>query len=207
MKAILFPRYSTLITLSSLPRQPITGATMNIHPDKASIWQDAGFCEEVARQRHSSASGTTKYILFSVFGTIFSIVIPILLVIAGVGMSAQSERVALNGATASLLATILGFFVIRRLLGFPLLRSHGYIALTFAMNFSIVAITLRFFRIDFSSPQFFLGMVIITALVEMFFYAQRQWAPSRIAVIPGATNVLLPEQLTGAVEFRMLTSV
>src|SRR5207247_1118394 len=83
-----------------------------------------------------------------------------------------------------------------------------YIALTFVNNFCVVAIALRFVRIDFSSPQFFLGLVMITAMVELFFYAHRQWAPSRIAIVPGASNVAkLPELLVRTVEVTVLTSV
>ena len=60
-------------------------------------------------------------------------------------------------ALASLLAIIFSFVIIRRLLSFPLLRTYGYVALTFVSSFCVVAIGLKFFRIDFSSPQFFLG--------------------------------------------------
>ena len=181
---------------------------MNIH-HKTSIWEDAAFFEQLGdRRRRSRAPGSAKYILFGIFGTIVAIVNPTLLVLLGIGMSPQEGNVALNGALASLFAIILSFFIIRRLLSFPLLRTYGYIALTFVSNFIGVAIALRFFRIDFSSPQFFLGMVMITAMVELFFYAHRQWAPSRIAVVPGALNVAkLPEVLVGAVDFTVLTSV
>src|SRR5262249_51568765 len=59
-----------------------------------------------------------------------------------------------------------------------------------------------------SSPQFFFGMLIITAMVELFFYAHRQWAPSRIAVVPGASNIAkLPELLVGTINLTMLNSV
>jgi lipopolysaccharide/colanic/teichoic acid biosynthesis glycosyltransferase len=182
---------------------------MNIHHYKTSIWQDGAWCEQpIGGRRRSRAPGTAKYILFSIFGATVAIVGPTLLVLQGIGMSQQNGDVALNGALASLFAIIFSFFVIRRLLRFPLLGSHGYIALTFVINFCVVAIALRFFRVDFSSPQFFLGMVIITLMIELFFFAYRQWASSRIAVVPGASNVAkLPELLLGSVEFIMLRSV
>jgi lipopolysaccharide/colanic/teichoic acid biosynthesis glycosyltransferase len=182
---------------------------MNIHHYKTSIWQDAAFCKQpIGGQRRSRAPGTAKYILFGIFGATVAIISPTLLVLLGIGMSQQNGDVALNGALASLFAIIFSFFVIRRLVKFPLLRSHGYIALTFVINFCGVAIALRFFRVDFSGPQFFLGMLMITLMVELFFYAYRQWAPSRIAVVPGASNVAkLPELLVGTVEFIMLRSV
>jgi len=182
---------------------------MNIHHYKTSIWQDGALCQQpIGGQRRSRAPGTAKYILFSIFGATSAIIGPTLLVLQGIGMSQQNGDVALNGALASLFAIIFSFFVIRRLLRFPLLRSHGYIALTFVINFCILAIALRFFRVDFSGPQFFLGMVMITLMIELFFFACRQWASSRIAVVPGTSNVAkLPELLLGSVEFIMLRSV
>jgi lipopolysaccharide/colanic/teichoic acid biosynthesis glycosyltransferase len=176
---------------------------------QTSIWQDAALYEQPARhKRRSRVPDSAKYILFSIFGAIVAIINPALLVLLGIGMSRQDGNVAVNGASASLFAIMLSFFIIRRLLRFPLLRTYHYIALTFTINFCIVAIALRFLRIDFSSPQFFVGMVMITAMVELFFYAHRQRAPSRIAVVPGACKVAkLPELLVGTVEFTMLTSV
>jgi lipopolysaccharide/colanic/teichoic acid biosynthesis glycosyltransferase len=176
---------------------------------RPSIWQDAALYQQpVGRKRRSRAPGSAKYILFSISGTIAAIAAPLLLVLLGIGMSRQDGNVALNGALASLIAIGFSFVVIRRLLRFPLLRSYGYVALTFALSFSIGAIILRFLRIDFSSPQFFLAMALITAMVELFFYAYRQWAPSRIAVVPGASNVArLSEALVRAMEFKILTSV
>src|SRR5262249_58772437 len=131
-----------------------------------------------------------------------------LLVLLGAGMTRRDGDVALNGALASLFAITLSVVVIRRLVKFPLLRTYGYIALTFVISFCAVAIALRFFRVDFSSPQFFLGMLMITLMIELFFYAHRQWAPSRIAVVPGASNIAkLPGQLVGTVNLTMLNSV
>ena len=181
---------------------------MNIHL-KTSIWEDAAFYGRLAdRWRRPRAPGSAKYILFSIFGATVAIISPTLLVLLGIGMSKQNGDVALNGALASLFAIISSFLVIRRLVKFPLLRSYGYIALNFVINFCLVAIALRFLRVDFSSPQFFLGMVMITLMVELFFFAYRQLALSRIAVVPGASNVAkLPELLVGAVEFIMLRSV
>ena len=89
-----------------------------------------------------------------------------------------------------------------------MLPTHGYVALTFLSCFAVVAIGLKFFRIDFSSPQFFLGMVIITALVEMFFYVHRHGAPLHIAVVPGATPLAkLPKTLRRSIRFTWLTDV
>jgi lipopolysaccharide/colanic/teichoic acid biosynthesis glycosyltransferase len=181
---------------------------MNIHYN-ASIWQDAAlYGQPAGGRRRSYAPGSAKYILFSIFGTFVAIVGPMLLVLQGIGMSRQDGNVALNGALASLCAIVFSFFVIRKLLRFPLLRTYGYIALTFTISFCSVAILLRFFRVDFSGPQYFLGMVMITAMVELFFHAHRQWAPSRMAVVPGTSNVAeLPGRSVATIEFAFLTSV
>jgi hypothetical protein len=67
------------------------------------------------------------YILFSILGTFVAIINPTLLVLLGMGMSRRDWNIALNGAEASLFAIVLSFFIIRRLLRFPLLRTYGYI--------------------------------------------------------------------------------
>ena len=136
-----------------------------------------------------------QYIFYSVFGTFVAISVPTLLALLGVGMSRQQGDVAFNAASASLLAIVASFLIIRRLLRFPLLRTYSYVALTFVSSFALVASGLKLFRIDFSSPQFFLGMVIITVLVEMFFYVHRHWAPLHIAVLP---DTLTPTKLPSA---------
>lgn len=130
------------------------------------------------------------------------------LVLLGIGMSRQVGDVALNGALASLLAIAMSFMAIRRLVRLPLLRTDGYIALTFAISFAVVAIILKCFRIDFSSPQFFIGMVIIGTSTEAFFYVYRHAAPLRIAVIPGTSGVFEPPRRIGrSVRFAWLTDV
>ena len=71
-----------------------------------------------------------------------------------------------------------------------------------------MAIGLKFFRIDFSSPQFFLAMVIIAALVEMFFFVHRYGAPLHIAVVPGAAILAKPPKtLRRSIRFTWLTDV
>src|SRR5262249_24035707 len=57
-------------------------------------------------------------------------------------------------------------------------------------------------------PQFFLGMVIITALVEMFFYTHRRGAPLHVAVVPG-TELLtkLPNSSFRPVKYTQLVAV
>jgi lipopolysaccharide/colanic/teichoic acid biosynthesis glycosyltransferase len=146
--------------------------------------------------------------LFSALGTFIAISGPMLLVVAGIGMSRQDGDVAFHAAVASLLAIVISFVIIRRLLRFPLLRMYSYVSLTFVSSFAVVAIGLKFFRIDFSSPQFFLGMVIIIALVEMFFYVHRHGVPLHIAVVPGTASLARPpETLHQSIRFTWLTGV
>src|SRR5262249_5519727 len=132
---------------------PLSKIAMNIH-HQTSIWQDAEalYEQQAGRKRRSRVADAAKYILFGIFGTFVAIINPTLLVLLGMGMSRQDWNIALNGAEASLFAIVLSFFIIRRLLRFPLLRTYGYIALTLVSNFCVVAIALRFLRVDFSSP-------------------------------------------------------
>jgi lipopolysaccharide/colanic/teichoic acid biosynthesis glycosyltransferase len=183
---------------------------MNIQQQMSSIWHDAAAFHQrpVGHKRRRRWPGSAKYIWFGIFGTCVAIVNPMLLALMGIGMSQQAEEVVFNGALASLLAIIAGFLVIRRLLGVPLLQSYGYVALTFVSSFALAAIGLKFLRIEFSSPQFFLAMVIITGLSELFFYANRQWVPMKIVVVPGASPLAkLPELLVDSVQITVLSSV
>jgi lipopolysaccharide/colanic/teichoic acid biosynthesis glycosyltransferase len=177
---------------------------------QTSIWHDAAapYEQPVGRKRRRRRPGSAKYLWFGIFGTFVAVVNPMLLALIGIGMSHQAEEVVFNGALASLLAIIAGFLVIRRLLRVPLLQAYGYVALTFVSSFALAAVGLKFLRIDYSSPQFFLAMVMITGLSELFFYANRQWVPMKLAVVPGATPLdKLPELLVDSVEITMLSSV
>jgi lipopolysaccharide/colanic/teichoic acid biosynthesis glycosyltransferase len=182
---------------------------MNIQQQMSSIWHDAAAFHQqrVGYKRPRRWPGSAKYIWFGIFATVVAIINPMLLALTGIGMSYRGIDVVSNGALASLLAIIAGFLVIRRLLGVPLLQSYGYVALTFVSSFILVAIGLKFLQIEFSSPQFFLALVMITGLSELFFYANRQWVPMKIAVVPGAAPLAtLPELLVDSVQITMLDS-
>jgi lipopolysaccharide/colanic/teichoic acid biosynthesis glycosyltransferase len=182
---------------------------MNIQ-HQMSIWHDAAafHAQPVGQKRRRCWPGAARYIWFGIFATAVSVINPMLLALTGIGMSPQPTEVVFNGALASLLATIPSFLVVRRLLGFPLLPSYGYVALTFVSSFALVAVGLKFLRIDFSSPQFFLATVMITGLSELFFYANRQWVPMKMAVVPGAAPLAqLPELLVDSVQITVLNSV
>jgi lipopolysaccharide/colanic/teichoic acid biosynthesis glycosyltransferase len=180
---------------------------MNIH-NPTSIWDDAAVVPRpVGRKWRRRAPGSAKHILFAVFGAIIAVANSTLLALWGIGMSQQDGDVALNGVIASLVAIVFSFIIIRRLLSFPLLRTYGYVALTFTISFVVVAIGLKFFRIHFSSPQFFFALVFIIGLVELYFYANRQWAPTHLAVVPGTSALpTLPDVLANSVKFTMLNS-
>jgi lipopolysaccharide/colanic/teichoic acid biosynthesis glycosyltransferase len=182
---------------------------MNIQ-HQMSIWHDAAafHAQSVGQKRRRRWPGAAKYIWFGIFATVVSVINPMLLALTGIGMSPQAMEVVFNGALASLLAIIAGFLVTRRLLSVPLLQSYGYVALTFVSSFALVAIGLKFLRIEFSSPQFFLAMVMITGLSELFFYANRQWVPMKLAVVPGPASLAeLPELLIDSVQITILNSV
>jgi lipopolysaccharide/colanic/teichoic acid biosynthesis glycosyltransferase len=163
-------------------------------------------CERLVVRR-PRFSKTVQHIFYSILGAIVAIVVPTLLSLSGVGMSPQGEDIAYNTASASLLAIVFSFVIIRRLLSFPLLQTYGYVALTFASSFSVVAIGLKFFQIHFSSPQFFLGMVIIIVLVEMFFFIYRRWASLHIAVVPGIPPIKLPDSRIRSIKYTLLVAV
>ena len=181
--------------------------SMNIHP--SSTWKDVGLeAQRVVRQKRRRLPSSAQSVLFSILGTFVAIFGPALFAVGGVGMSRQSEDVASGTALAALLAIICGFVTVRRVLGFPLVRTYSYVALTFVATFALVAIGLKFFRINFSSPQFFLGMVMIVGQVELFLYAHRHRAPLHIAVVPGGAPLAnLPRTLLRPIKVTVLGTV
>src|SRR5262245_44791849 len=107
---------------------------------QTSIWHDVAALQPVGHELRGPSSA--KYIWFGIFGTVIAIINPMLLALAGIGMSGQPIEVVFNGAFASLLAIIPSFLVIRRLLSLPLLPSYGYVAATFVTSFALVAVGL-----------------------------------------------------------------
>ena len=153
-------------------------------------------------------SRPAQYVLYSAFGTLVALVVSLLFVLFGIGMSRQDPDVAIITASASLIAILIGFVVTRRLLSYPLLRTYRYFAVTFVSTFILVAIGLKFLRIDFSSPQHFLAMVVIVALVESFFYINRHATPLHMAIVPGVTSLpALPRGAFRSVAFTRLAKV
>src|SRR5262245_24437570 len=183
---------------------------MNIQQQMSSIWHDAAavHARQVGQKRRRRWPGAATYIWFGIFATGVSIINPMLFALTGIAMSYRDIDVVSNGALASLLAIIAGFLVTRRLLSVPLLQSYGYVALTFVSSFALVAIGLKFLRIEYSSPQFFLSMVMIIGLSELIFCAHRQWVAMQIGGVPApAPAAELPQLLAVSVEITMLSSV
>ncbi len=169
-------------------------------------WTDTAASEQLFFRRPRIPK-PVRYMLFSVLASLVATAGPLLLAILGIGMSEQDGGVASNGAFASWLAICAGFLIIRRLIRVPLLRAYSYVAMTFLVCFLIMAITLKFFRIDFSSPQLFLGCVIITALVEVFFYTRRYAAAQNIAIVPGTKALIqFPKRTLGPLRFMLLSA-
>jgi hypothetical protein len=149
-----------------------------------------------------------QYVLYSAFGTLVAIIVSTLFVLSGIAMSPRDGDVALTTASASLLAILIGFVVTRRLLSYPLLRTYMYVAMTFVSTFILVAIGLKVLRIEFSSPQHFLAMVVIIALVELFFYINRHATPLHMAIVPGVSSLpALPKGVFRSVAFTRLATV
>src|SRR5262245_8953102 len=114
---------------------------MNIQ-HQMSIWHDAAafHAQPVGQKRRRRWQGAAKYIWFGIFATVVSVINPMLLALAGIGMSRRDLDVVSNGGLAALLAVIGGFLITRRLLGLPLLQSYGYVALTFVSTFALAAV-------------------------------------------------------------------
>jgi lipopolysaccharide/colanic/teichoic acid biosynthesis glycosyltransferase len=169
-------------------------------------WKDVAVLK-LPLVRRPRVAKLAQYILFTIFGSSVSLAIPILLAVSGIGMSQQDGDTAFNTAFYSLVAIIASFLIIRRLLRLPLLRAYSYVALTFLSCFLVMAIILKFSRSEFSSPQLFLGFVIITAQVEAFLYTRRHATPQEIAVVPGAASPMrLPKRTLGPITFTQLVN-
>src|SRR5262249_42861755 len=110
---------------------------MNIQPK--SSWRDFTAVEPALTwgRRQGGLPRSPRYLFFGVLGTFVAINSSMLFAVFGIGMSQQPVEIAFNAALASLLAIIMGFVIIRRLISFPLLRTYGYVALTFVSSFTI----------------------------------------------------------------------
>lgn len=121
----------------------------------------------------------------SIVGGAVAILGPALLDSRGWGMSRQSESVVLDTALATLVSIICSLSITRRLLGFPLMRSRSYVALTFVTSFALMAVLLKVFKINFSSPQFFISMALMAGFAEGYLNLKRRLTFWHIVVVPG----------------------
>jgi lipopolysaccharide/colanic/teichoic acid biosynthesis glycosyltransferase len=153
-------------------------------------------------------SDSMQSVLLGLLGVSLAIGGPALLAAEGIGMSRQVGKDVFDTATAAFFAIICSLVVSRRLLFFPLLRTSTYVAVTFLASFALVAVCMKFFRINFSSPQFFLSMVIMAGFVEGYLAAQRRWKPRHIVVVPGGTvPAELPRTLSSPIRMTALSAI
>jgi lipopolysaccharide/colanic/teichoic acid biosynthesis glycosyltransferase len=175
---------------------------------ETSTWKEGVAFGPLVALRRPAAARSAQYVVFSVLGTFVAIIGPALLALFGIGMSRQNPDIACNAAYAALFAIICGFAIIRRLLSLPLLRTYNYVAGTFITSFVVMAVGLKFFRIDFSSPQYFLSLAMIVTMIVLFLHRYRQAAPLHIAVLPGVTCLTeLPDKMLRSVKFTWLSVV
>lgn len=117
-------------------------------------------------------------------GLVAALLIPAFMCTYGILMSAQADQVMLDTAHASILTVVVSLLTIRRILTFPLLRSITYIGIAFAGVSLSTAALLKIFKVNFSSPQFFIAAVLCVAVVEAFLILRRRRARPMFAVLP-----------------------
>jgi lipopolysaccharide/colanic/teichoic acid biosynthesis glycosyltransferase len=121
----------------------------------------------------------------SIVGGAVATIGPAFLASHGWGMSRQSESVVVDTALATLVSIVCSLCITRRLLGFPLMRSRSYVALTFATSFALMGVLLKTFKISFSSPQLFISMALMAGLAEGYLNLKRRLTSWHIIVVPG----------------------
>ena len=117
-------------------------------------------------------------------GLVAALLVPAFMCSYGILMSAQADQVMLDTAHASILTVVVSLLAVRRILTFPLLRSITYIGIAFVGVSLGTAALLKTFKINFSSPQFFIATVLCIAVVEAFLVLRRRRARATFAVLP-----------------------
>jgi lipopolysaccharide/colanic/teichoic acid biosynthesis glycosyltransferase len=117
-------------------------------------------------------------------GLLVALLAPAVLCTYGIGMSAQSSEVVFDTAKASILSLAVALLIVRRILTFPLLRSVTYIFIAFAAVSLATGAALKLFRINISSPQFYLAAAISIAVVESFLFLRRRHFRPVFAILP-----------------------
>jgi lipopolysaccharide/colanic/teichoic acid biosynthesis glycosyltransferase len=158
--------------------------------------------------RRSRGNGAARAIALSLLGAAVAILGPAFLDAHGWGMSRQAQGVVINSAIAAAFATTCSLAVTHRLLAFPLMQSRTYVAVTFATCFALVAAALKVIHIDFSSPQFFFGMVLMAAFVEGYYVYKRWFTQWHVAIVPGGLRpTALPSTLSIPIKMTYLLAV
>jgi lipopolysaccharide/colanic/teichoic acid biosynthesis glycosyltransferase len=153
-------------------------------------------------------NGAARAIGLSLLGAAVAIIGPAYLCAHGWGMSRQQPDLIFDTATAASLAITCSLAVTHRLLAFPLLQSRSYVAITFATCFALVAVALKAREINYSSPQFFLGMVLMAAFVEGYYLYKRRFTQWHVAVVPGGLRpTALPSTLSMPIKLSYLHAV
>lgn len=117
-------------------------------------------------------------------GLVVALVLPALMCTYGILMSAQADQVMFATAYATILTVAVSLITVRRILTFPLLRSITYIGIAFAGVSLGTAALLKTFKVNFSSPQFFIATVLCIAVVEAFLILRRRRSRPVFAVLP-----------------------
>ena len=117
-------------------------------------------------------------------GLLSALLLPAMLGSFGIGMSAQPDEVILDTAKASIVSLVIALLIVRRILTFPLLRSITYIFIAFGIVFLAMGVFLKLFRINVSSPQFYLSAVISIVVVEAFLVLRRRRFRPVFALLP-----------------------
>jgi exopolysaccharide biosynthesis polyprenyl glycosylphosphotransferase len=130
---------------------------------------------------------------FLTLGLLIALIVPAILCYYGIGMSQQSSEVVLDTAKASILSLAISLLIVRRILTFPLLRSITYIVIAFAAVFLATGASLKLFRINVSSPQFYLAAAISIAVVEAFLFLRRRHVRPVFAILPTVNDPEIAE--------------
>ncbi len=134
-------------------------------------------------------------------GLFFALLVPAVLCYFGIGMSAQVDEVVLDTAQASVLSLAVALIIVRRILTFPLLRSITYIFIAFFAVFLGTGVFLKLFRINISSPQFYISALFSIVVVEAFLVLRRQRFRPVFAILPTVDD---PEIATLALARRAI---
>lgn len=180
---------------------------MNFHQTRT-IAAAAPEAPAIELRRRQRLAGPFQPILLSLLGAAVAILGAALLDAYGWAMSQQPKDVIFDTGLAASFATICSLAMTHRLLAFPLMQSRTYIAVTFLSVFALVAVALKVLHISFSSPQFFISMIVMAAFVEGYYLYKRRFTQWHVAVVPGGQRpTALPQVLLKPIKLSYLHAV